>query len=135
MHYCESLLRPGGRVVVFARPRRHPNGALADLTTPIVAAATAARLEPIERCIALTAELRGNRLLTHAPLGQRRAAARADVAGAPAALHAHIEALVFGIADESASAAPPVAVAARPREHRVLRSVIGVGDSGRLQAA
>lgn len=133
LHYCESLLRPGGRVVVLARPRRHRNGALVDLTTPIVAAAIAARLEPIERCIALTAELRGSRLLTHASLRQRRAVARADVAGAPAAIPAHIEALVFRNADDTERDA--AAAAASTSKRRAIRAVVELSDSDLLQTA
>lgn len=93
MSYCEPLLRSGGHLVVVARPRRHPDGALVDLPTRLITAAASAGLAPVERCIALTAALRGSRLVTRASFSERRAVARAQ--GAPVALTAHHEVLVF----------------------------------------
>lgn len=90
---CEALLRSGGHLVVVARPRRHPDGALVDLPTRLIAAAASAGLVAVERCVALTAGLRSRRLLTRASFAERRAAARAQ--GAPIALTAHHEVLVF----------------------------------------
>lgn len=103
--YCEPLLRSGGHIAVIARPLRHPDGSLVDLTTPLIAAATAAGLAPVERCIALTAGLRGSRLVTRASLVERGAAARARVAGTPTALTAHHEVLVCQLAHETELAA------------------------------
>ncbi|SDM99398.1 DNA methylase [Lentzea albidocapillata subsp. violacea] len=96
--YCEPLLRSGGHLIVVARPHRHPDGSLVDLTTPLIAAGTSAGLAPVDRCIALTAGLRGNRLVTRASLADRRAVARARATGAPLALSAHHEVLVFQLA-------------------------------------
>ena len=95
---CEPLLRSNGHVAVVARPRRHAGGSLADLTTQITAAGTAAGLVLVDRCVALTAELRGNRLATRTPLSERRSAARARTAGMPISLVAHHEVLVFQLA-------------------------------------
>ncbi|MFJ8965328.1 DNA methyltransferase [Lentzea sp. NPDC102401] len=105
MQYCEPLLRSGGHLVVVARPSRNPDGSLADLTTPLIAAATAARLAPVERCVALTAEIRGSRLITRASLAERRAARRARAERAPTALTAHLEVLVFQLAHDAELAA------------------------------
>jgi hypothetical protein len=57
--YSEPLVRSGGYLVVVSRLHRWPDGSLVDLTTPMIAAGAAAGLAPVERCIALTAEVRG----------------------------------------------------------------------------
>ncbi|GHH62384.1 DNA methyltransferase [Lentzea cavernae] len=101
---CEPLLRSGGRVVVVARPRRHSDGSAVDLTTRLLAAGSAAGLILVERCIALSAELRGGRLVPRASFAERWSAARASVGGTPAALVAHDEVLVFQPAHEAALA-------------------------------
>ncbi|SMD23949.1 DNA methyltransferase [Lentzea albidocapillata] len=101
--YCEPLLRSGGHLVVVARPHRQPDGSLVDLTTALIAAGTSAGLAPVDRCVALTAGLRGNRLVTRASLADRRAVARAT--GAALALTAHHEALVFQLAHDAELAA------------------------------
>ncbi|WP_275294606.1 DNA methyltransferase [Amycolatopsis sp. La24] len=95
LSYCEPLLRPGGRFAVVARPLRDPRGSLIDLTTQLLSAATAAGLAPVDRCLALTAGLRGSRLVTRASLAERRAAASAHPIGVPTALTAHHEVLIF----------------------------------------
>jgi modification methylase len=56
---CAVLLRPGGTVVITARPWRH-RGELTDLPSAVVAAGAAAGLEPAGRCAALLAGLRGD---------------------------------------------------------------------------
>ncbi|MDX8031689.1 DNA methyltransferase [Lentzea sp. BCCO 10_0856] len=99
---CEPLLRAGGHVVVIAQPHRRSDGSLVDLTTQLIAAGTAAGLTPVHRCVALTAELRGDRLITRASLVERRAA-RATVS--PALLAAHHEVLVFQLAHDAELAA------------------------------
>jgi modification methylase len=93
--YCEPLLRSGGYLAVVARPQRHPDGSLVDLTTPVITAGAAAGLVPVERCIALTAELRGSRLVSRASFAERRAAGRARADGRPIAIVAHHEVLAF----------------------------------------
>jgi SAM-dependent methyltransferase len=59
---CAALLRPGGIVVITARPWRH-RGELIDLPSAVIAAGRAAGLTPAERCIALLAGLDGDRLV------------------------------------------------------------------------
>ncbi|WP_103355649.1 DNA methylase [Amycolatopsis sp. CA-128772] len=116
MLYGESLLRSGGHFVIVARPRRRPDSTLADLATPLIAAATTAGLALVERCVALTAGLRGSQLVTRASLPARRAAARARTVGVPTALPAHHEVLVFGLAhDVELAAAAASGVPRRPR--------------------
>ncbi len=101
--HCEPLLRSGGYVAVVSRPRRRADGSLADLTTPLNAAGVAAGLAPVERCVALTAELRGSRLVTHASFAERRAADRAQTA-----VVAHLEVLVFQLVHDAELAAAEV---------------------------
>ena len=105
------LLRPGGYVVVIVRPRRH-RGYLLNLTDEALVAGRAAGLVPVERCIALMAELRDDRLVVHASMAQRRIAAdRARAVGHPISLTAHQDVLVFRAPAEAAQAAairPPV---------------------------
>jgi len=132
--YCEPLLRSGGHVAVVARPLRRSDGSLVDLTTPLLAAGTSAGLAPVERCIALTAGLRGSRLVTRASLAERRAAARA--VGAPTALTAHHEVLVFQLAHDAELAAAAAAGIPWPTEDEVIRPAVnGVTYPGWGRAA
>ncbi|SED61836.1 DNA methylase [Amycolatopsis tolypomycina] len=131
MFYGESLLRSGGHFVIVARPRRRPDGTLADLATPLIAAAATAGLAPVERCVALTAGLRGSRLVTRASLAARRASARARAAGLPTALPTHHEVLVFGLAHDVELAA--AAASGGPRPTRL--AVNGPVHAGRRRAA
>lgn len=134
--YCEPLLRSGGHVAVVARPLRHPDGTLVDLTTPLLAAGTSAGLAPVERCIALTARLRGSRLVTRASLAERRAAARARAAGTPTALSAHHEVLVFQLAHDAELAAAAAAGIPWSTEDEVIRPPVnGVTYPGWGRAA
>lgn len=107
-HRSEPLLRTTGRLVVIARPRRHPDGSLVDTTTGIIHANAPAGLVLVERCIALTARLRDGRVMPRASLAELRAA-KARTAGAPVALIAHHEVLVFQRARELELAAVSVA--------------------------
>ena len=59
---CRALLRPGGLVVVTARPWRH-HGELVDLPAAVLAAGASAGLIPAARCVALLAGLRGGKLI------------------------------------------------------------------------
>jgi modification methylase len=58
---CSALLRPGGTVVVTARPWRQ-RGELVDLPGAVLAVGAGAGLIPAERCVALLVGLRGERL-------------------------------------------------------------------------
>ncbi|MEV6236784.1 DNA methyltransferase [Lentzea sp. NPDC051838] len=103
---CEPLLCSGGHVVVVARPCRRRDGSLVDLTSRLIETGIASGLTPVDRCIALTAELRGGRLVTRASFEERRAA---RAVGAQTSLVAHHEVLVFRLAHEA-----ELAVAGRP---------------------
>jgi hypothetical protein len=101
---CCPLVRPGGHIIVTVRPHRHRDRLL-DLTGQAHCAARAAGLLPVERCVALLAELRGDRLVVRTSLPQRRCAARHERAtGHPIALTAHHDVLVFRAPYEATAA-------------------------------
>ena len=122
--YCAPLLRPGGHVAVVVRPLRHPDGSLADLTTLLIAAGASAGLVPVERCLAMTAGLRANRLVTRASLAERRAVRRARSVGIPIALAVHHEVLVFQLAHDAELAAAAAASPSWPAKDDFERSTV-----------
>jgi modification methylase len=92
-----QLLHPDGHVIVVV-PRQHEHGYLLDTPVHVVDAGCAAGLVPVERCVALSAELRGDRLLVRAPRAQRRAAARRERRlGKPVMAPAHHDVLIFHV--------------------------------------
>jgi len=102
---CATLLRPGGVVVVTARPwRKH--GELVDLPSAVIAAGTAAGLVPIERCIALLTAVRDGHLVARPSFFQLQQVRRARALGVPMHLIAHEDVIVLakGLRSVSASA-------------------------------
>jgi modification methylase len=91
---CARLLRPGGVVVVTARPWRK-RGVLVDLPSAVVAAGAAARLTPIERCIALLAAVRDGHLIARPSFFQLQQVRKARTAGVPMHLIAHEDVIIF----------------------------------------
>jgi len=91
---CATLLKPGGVVVVTARPwRKH--GDLVDLPSAVIAAGTAAGLQPIERCIALLSAVRDGRLVARPSFFQLQQVRKARALGVPMHLIAHEDVLVL----------------------------------------
>ncbi len=91
---CRTLLRPGGVVVVTARPwRKH--GELVDLPSAVIGAGTRAGLVPTERCVALLAAVRGGQLVARPSFFQLQQVRRARTAGIPMHLIAHEDVLIF----------------------------------------
>jgi hypothetical protein len=91
---CATLLRPGGIVVVTARPwRKH--GDLVDLPSAMIAAGTAAGLRPIERCIALLSAVRDGRLIARPSFFQLQQVRKARELGVPMHLITHEDVLVL----------------------------------------
>jgi len=91
---CAALMRPGGTVVVTARPwRKH--GELVDLPSAVLAAGAAAGLVPVERCVALLAAVRGGRLVPRPSFFQLQQIRRARAAGIRLHLIAHEDVLVL----------------------------------------
>ncbi|WBB48482.1 DNA methyltransferase [Verrucosispora sp. WMMA2044] len=92
---CHTLLRPGGVVVVTARPWRK-RGELVDLPSAVLAAGTAAGFTPLERCVALLAAVRGGRLIARPSFFQLQQVRKARSSGVPMHLIAHEDVLVLG---------------------------------------
>jgi modification methylase len=103
---CLVLLRPGGTVVVTARPWRQ-HGELVDLPGAVLAAGANAGLIPAERCVALLAGLRGQRLIPRPSFFQLDNVRKARARGEPWHLIVHEDVLVFRAPARSASSAGP----------------------------
>jgi modification methylase len=108
---CRRLLRPGGVVVVTARPFRR-GGVLVDLPAQILDAGRRAGLIPVERCVALLAALQddgatseGVRVLARPSFFQLQQVRKARTAGVPLHLIVHEDVLVF-VAPDAGSAVP-----------------------------
>jgi SAM-dependent methyltransferase len=91
---CATLLRPGGIVVITARPWRH-HGELIDLPGAVIAAGKAAGLTPVERCVALLAGLSGEYLVARPSFFQLDNTRKARARGEPWHLIVHEDVLVF----------------------------------------
>jgi DNA modification methylase len=91
---CATLLKPGGIVVVTARPWRK-RGELVDLPSAVIGAGIAAGLVPVERCVALLAAVRGGRLIARPSFFQLSAVRKARAAGVPMHLIAHEDVIVL----------------------------------------
>jgi modification methylase len=92
---CHAALRPGGTLVITARPVRRHRDDLIDLPTHLLDAAVAAGFEPVERCVALLAAVRDDRLVHRASMFAIIAARRARADGIPVAVLAHEDVLVL----------------------------------------
>ncbi|TDB99394.1 site-specific DNA-methyltransferase [Micromonospora fluostatini] len=103
---CATLLRPGGTVVVTARPWRK-NGHLVDLPSAVIAAGVRAGLVPTERCVALLAAIRDNGLVARPSFFQLQAVRKARTAGTPLHLITHEDVLIFRRPLISGSSAEP----------------------------
>jgi modification methylase len=91
---CARLLRPGGVVVITARPwRRHDE--LVDLPGAVLQAGINAGLHPVQRCVALLAGIRDGRLVSRASFFQLLDARRLIAEGVPAYVVAHEDVLVL----------------------------------------
>jgi SAM-dependent methyltransferase len=73
---CATLLKPGGIVVVTARPwRKH--GELVDLPSAVIGAGARAGLTPVDRCVALLAAVRDSGLVARPSFFQLQAVRKA----------------------------------------------------------
>lgn len=91
---CAPFLKPGGLVVITARPWRR-KGYLVDLPGTVHTAALAAGLRPVERCVALLASVHADHLTPRHSFFQLVHTRRTRAAGLPAHLIAHEEVLVY----------------------------------------
>lgn len=115
---CRQLLRPGGHVVLVV-PRRL-RGQLLPPPGDLGERGRAVGLIPVERCVALTAELRGSQLVVRSSVAQRRAAARQErAARQPIMLPAHHDVLVFQFPPPAVATAVrrPAPEASQPEHH------------------
>src|SRR3954454_5776273 len=103
---CATLLRPGGVVVVTARPwRKH--GELVDLPSAVIGAGLRAGLTPVDRCVALLAAVRDGGLVARPSFFQLQQVRRARAAGTPLHLIAHEDVVVFVKGQKSPSSGEP----------------------------
>ena len=91
---CQTLLRPGGIVVLTARPWRR-KGLLVDFPGQLVQAGEHAGLTPFERDVALLAGLAGDRLVGRPSFFQLDRVRKTRAAGIPLCVIAHEDVLVF----------------------------------------
>jgi tRNA G10 N-methylase Trm11 len=91
---CRNVLRPGGHVVITARPyRRH--GELIDIPGMVVAAGQAAGLELVEECIGLIAGVRDSVLVPRASFFQQKNIRDAIEHGDPQWLVQHEDVIIL----------------------------------------
>ncbi|WP_329007575.1 DNA methyltransferase [Micromonospora rifamycinica] len=91
---CRQLLRPGGHVIVTARPyRRH--GELIDIPGMVAAAGTNAGLELVDECIALICGIRNGMIIPHASFFQQKNTRDAIATGDPQWLVQHEDVAVL----------------------------------------
>ena len=91
---CRQLLRPGGHVVITARPYRH-RGELVDIPGMVAAAGHTAGLELIDECVALIAGVRNGVLIPRASFFQIKNVNDANTAGDPQWIPQHEDVAVF----------------------------------------
>lgn len=101
---CAKLLRPGGLVVLTARPWRR-GGVLVDFPSALQQAAAQAGLVLVERAVALLAGLRGERLVPRASFFALDNTRKARAAGLPVHVIAHEDVLVFALSSPSSGVA------------------------------
>jgi modification methylase len=100
---CTALLRPGGLLVLTARPwRRHER--LVDFPGQLTRIAAQAGLVGFERNVALLVGLRGDRLVPRPSFFQLNQVRKTRQRGLPVRIIAHEDVLVFG---RPTDAAPP----------------------------
>jgi hypothetical protein len=135
---CAAILRPGGHVVVTARPyRRH--GELVDIPGMVTAAGQHAGLDLVERCAALIAGVRDGRLIARASFFQLRNLRAAIGHGDPQWLVAHEDVIIFRRPGKSGSSGEPTCPRAKPqRSQRSVSHVerrVGGEARGRVSSA
>ncbi|MBV7706834.1 site-specific DNA-methyltransferase [Nocardia nova] len=98
-----AYLKPGGHVVVTARPWRQ-HAELVDLPSLLTQCAATAGLVPVDRAVALLGRLTEGDIVAHSSFFQRDFVVKNRDAGLPLALIAHEDLLVFRVPFRSRSA-------------------------------
>lgn len=89
-----AFVRPGGHVVITARPwRQHTE--LVDLPSHVITCGTLAGLEPTERCVALLGRLADGEFIARSSFFQRDFVVKKRRTGLPTHLIAHEDVLIF----------------------------------------
>ncbi len=94
LRHTHRLLRPGGTVVVTARPWRE-RGELVDFPTTVATCGQAAGLTLVERCVALLAGIRDDHLVLRPSFFQLKNVSDARRRGVPLHLIVHEDVLIF----------------------------------------
>ncbi|MEV6523138.1 DNA methyltransferase [Longispora sp. NPDC051575] len=89
---CRVLLKPGGIVVVTARPFRK-RGLLVDLPSAVFAAGIEAGFAPLERCVTLLGGVRDGQIIARPSFFQLQSVRKARSAGIPLHLIVHEDVL------------------------------------------
>ncbi|MFE3317522.1 TRM11 family SAM-dependent methyltransferase [Nocardia sp. NPDC059195] len=89
-----EYLKPGGHVVITARPWRQ-HAELIDLPTHIITCATLAGLIPVERCVALLGRLADDDIIARSSFFQRDFIVKNREGGLPVHLIAHEDVIVL----------------------------------------
>jgi DNA modification methylase len=95
MTACRQVMRPGGFVVITARPVRRQRDDLVDLPGRLQAIAQSAGFEPVERCVALLAAVRDEQIVHRASMFAILAARRSRTDGIPVSVIAHEDVIVL----------------------------------------
>jgi modification methylase len=111
---CQTLLRPGGLLVLTVRPYRHRER-LVDLPGQLTQVAEAAGLVLYERNAALLVGLRGNQLVPRPSFFQLDRVRKARARGLPLRIIAHEDVLVFRRPQTPAGSSEHLEVPAAPR--------------------
>ena len=118
---CRAVLRPGGHVVITARPyRRH--GELIDIPGMVVAAGEAAGLDLVEECVALMAGVRNGVLVPRASFFQQKNVGDAIADGDPQWLVQHEDVVVLRLSpspEQDSVRSGPTSSAAVHDSHRL----------------
>lgn len=93
---CLPLLRPGGHVVVTARPYRR-YGELVDIPGMVVAAGVNAGLDLVEECIALICRVRNGVVVPRSSFFQQKNVRDAIASGDPQWLPQHEDVAIFKV--------------------------------------
>lgn len=93
---CVPLLRPGGHVVVTARPYRR-YGELVDIPGMVVAAGVNAGLDLVEECIALICGIRNSVIVPRSSFFQQKNVRDAIASGDPQWLPQHEDVAIFRV--------------------------------------